>query len=151
MSGLTLAEARVWRDHTTLRLKQYGIETLDPCRQSTDDTKLMDNWGVDGNPLLTGKALVTSDRADVRRCDLLLVNFLGAKKPGIGSLMEIAWADMLMKPVVLIMEKSGNPNDHAFVRELCGLQFTTLDQAIDGVALQLNRHPLAHKLEMSDV
>jgi nucleoside 2-deoxyribosyltransferase len=139
MSGLTLQEAREWRDYATSFLRTYGIETLDPCRHSVDDARVMDNWGVEGNPMLTGKALVTMDRADVRRCDLLLCNFLLAKKPGIGSLMELAWADLLGKPIVLVMEERGNFNDHAFVREICGIQFTEFQSALDAVALQLNR------------
>lgn len=137
MSGLTLEQARAWRQRAGDYLEQFNIEVLDPCRQVMDDKFIMDNFGVAGNPMLSGKALVTKDRMDVRRSDLILANLKGATKPGIGSVMEIAWADAYGIPVALVMEAHSNPNDHAFVRELCGFQFTELDEALIAIVLQL--------------
>jgi hypothetical protein len=37
---------------------------------------------------------MTRDRFDATRCDVLLVNLLGAERVSIGTMMEVAWADL---------------------------------------------------------
>ena len=80
-------------------------------------------------PLGTQKGIVGRDFFDVRRADIVLANFLGATRPSIGSMFEIAWAFQLRKPVVVAMEATGNPHDHAFVREACDFRVQTIEQA----------------------
>ena len=62
------------------------------------------------------------------RCDLLFVNFLNAEKPSLGSVMEIAWADALHKPIILAME-SGNVHEHAMILGACGFRVESLIEA----------------------
>lgn len=75
------------------------------------------------------RGIVARDYFDCRRADLIVVNFLGAKRVSIGTVMEIAWAHAHRVPVVLVMEESDNPNDHCMLRECCSYRVSTLYQA----------------------
>ncbi|KKL04386.1 hypothetical protein LCGC14_2616560, partial [marine sediment metagenome] len=66
---------------------------------------------------------------DVMACDAVLCNMLGAKIVSIGSVCEIAWAMLMRKIVVLVMEGRGNVHEHEFLKE-CALVFNDLDTAI---------------------
>ena len=68
----------------------------------------------------------TRDRFDATRCDLLFVNLLGAKETSIGTVMEIAWADLLRKPIVLAIEPEGNIHDHGMIKEAIGFRVPSL-------------------------
>jgi nucleoside 2-deoxyribosyltransferase len=80
--------------------------------------------------LSSSKGITTRDRWDTSRCDLMIVNLLGTEKVSIGTMMEIAWADMLRKPVILVIEDEGNPHDHAMVRESIGFRVSSLSDAV---------------------
>jgi len=80
-------------------------------------------------PLSCQKGITCRDRMDVMRCDMLFVNFLGAQRVSIGSVMEIAWADAWRKPIIIAMEKD-NVHSHAILRETAGFIVPTLDEAI---------------------
>lgn len=47
---------------------------------------------------------------------VLFVNLLGAEKPSLGTVMEIAWADLSRTPVLAVME-AGNVHEHAMVSQ----------------------------------
>lgn len=82
-------------------------------------------------PLSSAKGVACRDRFDTRRCDAILVNLLGAKKVSIGSVIEIAWADAYRRPVILVMEETGNLHDHAELKELANFIVHNLDDAIE--------------------
>lgn len=82
------------------------------------------------NALSCSKGITTRDRFDVASSDIILFNFLGAKKVSIGSIIEYGWADSAGKPIITIMEKKGNLHDHGMVRELTGFRVEELDQGL---------------------
>jgi nucleoside 2-deoxyribosyltransferase len=92
------------------------------------EANLTDNYN--GTTLSTGQAIVARDFNDVRRADVILANFIGAKRVSIGSVFELAWAYEMQKPVVLAME-DGNVHDHAFVRQACAFRTKSLEEAVD--------------------
>lgn len=51
------------------------------------------------------KSMLLRDTNDIRYCDLVVVNLLGAKRAALGTTAEMGFAFALNKPVVLIMEK----------------------------------------------
>jgi nucleoside 2-deoxyribosyltransferase len=63
-------------------------------------------------------------------CDIMLANLLGAKKVSIGTIGEFFWADAYRKPVIAVMEKEGNPHEHAMIRELTGFRVETLEEGL---------------------
>ena len=91
----------------------------------------------DGNSLTSSKAIVARDSYDVRSCDIMLINLLHATEKSIGTISEIAWAWLLNKPMVLVMQEHGNCHEHAFIREMCSHQTTDLDHGISLVKLIL--------------
>lgn len=80
--------------------------------------------------LSTERGLTTRDYNDVKRSELIVANLFGAKTVSIGTVMEIAWARAMQKPVILIMEKEGNLHDHPMIRDSVGYRVETLDEAL---------------------
>lgn len=128
ISGLTYGGATDWRKQAVDVLAEAGIEGLDPMRGKD---YLADVGVLEGSyedwPLSTSQGITARDRFDATRCDLLLVNLLGATRVSIGSMLEIAWADSRRTPIVLVMEKEGNPHDHPMIRECAGFITDSLD------------------------
>lgn len=137
--GLNYTGATDWRDHASAVLKDCGIQPFSPMRSKA---YLRDHADVGGGvladsyeqyPLSTMKAIVARDRNDCMRSGAVLMNLLGAKTVSIGSVLEIAWADAARVPVVLVIEPSGNLHEHGMIREMCGVQVTSLDEGIKAV------------------
>ncbi len=84
------------------------------------------------SPMSGPRGIMTRDRFDATRCDVLLVNLLGATRVSIGTTMEIAWADLKRTPIVLCMEAPGtdNPHEHCMITEAVGFRCTTLDEGL---------------------
>lgn len=80
--------------------------------------------------LSSARGIFTRDYHDCRNCDALIVNFLGATRVSIGTVMEIAWAVAFQKPVIVIIEPEGNVHEHVMLSECYGFRVTTLEQAV---------------------
>jgi len=80
--------------------------------------------------LSTQQAVVTRDRFDTQRVDVVLMNLLGADRVSVGTMVELGWADAARVPVVGVMETEGNIHDHMFVHGLTGFKTQTLDEAL---------------------
>ena len=129
IKGLAYAPATGWRLKLMDLMAGYNVECLDPLRGKHD---LKSETSIDDieydTPLSSPKGIYVRDRFDALRCDLLLVNLLGAEKPSLGSVMEIAWADALHTPIILVMEP-GNIHEHAMVLGACGFRAQCLEEA----------------------
>ena len=62
------------------------------------------------------RGVMTRDRFDCTRANLVFANLLGAKQVSIGTVMEIAWAHLARVPLVVVMEE-GNPHWHSLLIE----------------------------------
>lgn len=143
ISGLTLEEAVAWRSYVAGKFTA-PITAVSPLRGKTEYLKGIVGQGTIAdhytNKLLsTRRGITTRDRMDVTRCHCLFANLLNMKmrpaemhKVSIGTVAEIAWADMLRKPIVVVMEKD-NPHQHAMVVEMAGFITDNLDEGIDVV------------------
>ena len=132
MTGETYDHATSWRVYVERAFASRGIGTIDPLRGKA----FLEVDGVLGNtsgkhPLESAAGIVTRDHWDVSRCDVLLVNFLGAKIVSIGSCFEIAWAFERKIPIIVVMERSGNVHEHCFI-DICsgGFRVLSLQAAI---------------------
>lgn len=67
-------------------------------------------------PLTSSVGIKFRDKMDVRRSDLLLVNFVGAEEKSIGTTWEIGFAEGLNKPVLIAMQDEDIHN-HPFIVE----------------------------------
>lgn len=129
ITGLSYGESTDWREYVASKLPPH-IRAVSPMRGKkylANEKNIKDYY--EEHPLSCQKGVTCRDRADVMRCDMILVNFLGAKKVSIGSVMEIAWADAWRKPIIVVMEKD-NVHSHAMLREVSGFIVSDLDEAI---------------------
>lgn len=110
-----------WRDYAIQKL--FPIRGMSPMRGKEYLSNVL-------SVLSSDRGIMTRDRNDATTCDVLLVNFLGATRVSIGTVMEIAWADGRRIPIVCAMEKTGNVHDHGMVKEAIGFRVETLDEAI---------------------
>lgn len=140
ITGLSFHGCTEWRNAAVLRLAEEGIKGLSPMRakdflahlqslpklsNAAEDYEYA-KYGV----MATSRGIMTRDRFDCTRCDVLLVNLLGAKTVSIGTVMEIAWADGRRIPIIAAMEPD-NIHSHGMVNEAIGFRVTTLNEALD--------------------
>ena len=146
IAGLNAAEMLDWRHEASRQLYMRGLATLNPMRAKESLVTGMDRVSFDfrqyagRGAFFTSRGIMTRDSTDVRRCDALLVNLLGLAQPSLGTIMELGWAYILNKPAVVAIEAEGNPHDgHPMIYEAMPFRVTTLDEAIDAVAVILGR------------
>lgn len=143
ISGLTHKEATDWRDQfeAIINSNLHGtedsryIKCLSPMRnkEHLKNKGPIDSFGHTNTvPLSTSRGIMTRDYFDVRRCSLLVVNFLGATEKSIGTIMEVAWAYMLQKPVIVIAEADNVHVTHAMMTEAISYR---VDSVVAGASL----------------
>lgn len=135
ITGLTFGDAASWREYVTKELAKSGIDCLSPLRgkQYLENKGILEagfqvyaDW-----PLSTAKGITTRDRWDTMNCDVVLMNVLGMDRVSVGTMIELGWADAARVPVVLVIDRTGNPHDHMMTREMAGFQVETLEQGMD--------------------
>lgn len=142
ISGLHYAGATDWRDYAIGKLATVGIKGLSPMRSKeylsgmADLDKNCIEYG-EINVLSSPRGIMARDRFDATRCDVLLVNLLAADKVSMGSVMEIAWADLKRTPIVCVMEP-GNVHEHAMVNQAIDYRVASLNDALHVVSAILS-------------
>lgn len=135
ISGLSYDGAVEWRDEAISQLAEIGIKGLSPMRAKKylegmqDLDKNCIEYGAI-NCLSSPRGIMTRDRFDCTRCDVLLVNLLGATKVSMGTVMEMAWADLSRIPIICVMEP-GNVHEHAMISEAIGFRVSTLEEGMN--------------------
>lgn len=134
ITGLDYKGCTDWRQHAKAELAPHQIDAYSPMRGKAFLEPIGKLSGTgEGYPdqVLCGqRAITTRDRWDATRCDVLLVNLLGAERVSIGTVMEIAWADLKRTPIVCAIEPDGNCHEHMMLREVIGFRVATLEEAI---------------------
>ncbi len=131
ITGLTYDQAVKYRSDVVIRFKDFNIEALSPMRGKdayVNKTEVFKSGGYT-DVMKNDKAIVNRDRNDVMNCDLLFADLRGAAKASIGSMVEYGWADAFRKPIVTLMEKEGNPHEHAFVNQMSTYVTDDFDEA----------------------
>ena len=134
ITGTSYGESTEWREGTKARLYLHGILGYSPMRgkQYLKDVK---KFTMDGDaykrfsPLSSNRGITTRDMWDCIRHDVVLANVLGATEKSTGTTMEIAWAKLAGKPVILVIEPNGNPHDHGMITECAGFRVDNLEEA----------------------
>ena len=115
ITGASYDQATTWREDFCSDLKRYGILGFSPMRGKaylSKEDKLKDSYSDHTMSSITG--INVRDFNDVKTADAIFVNFLGAEKVSIGSVMEIAWARAFQIPVVIALSK-GSVHDHGML------------------------------------
>lgn len=133
ITGLEYGESVDWRESAKDKLTEGGIRAYSPMRAKDylDGVGPLESQYFDISVMSSPRGIMTRDRWDATTCDVILVNLLGAKRVSIGTVMEIAWADLSRIPSVVAMEESGNVHEHAMITEAIGFRVPTLDEGIN--------------------
>lgn len=136
ITGGTDSSITSWREQIK-KLVAKDIICLTPTRDVVDTSE---DRELTIEKIQHGKGIVTRDRMDVARSDLILANFLGANKISIGSVGEIFWADAFRKPILLVIEDN-NPHFHLMVLELAVWRYDNLKDAVHKINTLLSDLP----------
>lgn len=131
ITGVSYEGCTDWRKYIASKLPSH-IKAVSPMRGKSylkDEKEVKPSY--ENTQLSSGKGIAHRDKFDAKRCDAILFNLLGAKKVSIGTMMEVGWGDDGIKPMIVVMEKEGNPHDHPMLREVAGFITDNLDEAID--------------------
>lgn len=132
ITGTVYGEGEQWRDHVKNTLEPHGIQCLSPMRGKSrffdKDQKFVQTNYAD-HPMVTNHGITIRDTADVRRSDLVFVNFNDADRVSIGSVLEVGIAHGIDTPVVVVMDSEQNPHWHGMVREM-SVVLPTIEEAI---------------------
>ncbi len=134
ISGCSFTSCTHWREEVAAALDSDIIKTLSPMRakEFLESKTSMSKIGYEGHPLTSQQGVITRDRFDAMRCDVLFVNLLHTTAVSIGSILEIAYADSQRTPIVCVMEP-GNIHEHAMILPIIGFRCDTLQEGIDTV------------------
>jgi hypothetical protein len=135
ITGLNYAGATDWRGAVTRELLPYviGVSPMRGKHYLKDKTEIggtSADFTAMKQALSTPQAIVCRDRWDVQTCDAVLMNVLGAERVSIGTMIEAGWADAARKPVILVIEPTGNVHEHGMLDQLSGYRVPTLDEAV---------------------
>ena len=142
IDGLSYAEGIEWRQHAQRELAVHGIKGLSPQRGKeyianyADIASEMDfakqECLIGDNPMSTSRGILTRDKFDALNCSVLFVNFLGATRVSIGTVMEIAWAYLQGKPIVVVLSDDDTLHkNHPMLRETFSYVVNDIDKGLD--------------------
>lgn len=137
ITGLTYDGGNEWRVGVAAKLAEAGITAWSPLRAKhflreigvLDSAGTPDSAYIGLNPLSEPKGIMTRDRFDTTRSDMVLMNLLGAGRVSIGTMIEAGWADAARVPLVIAMEQD-NIHRHAMLNEAAGFIVETLEEAV---------------------
>ena len=132
ITGLTYNAARFgWRKEMGDALEASGHTPLSPMRHEGHLAEVKGKLAKMYPEHLFShpKMIVAKDLLDIDASNIVVANFLGAKKPSIGTISELGYAYAKGKTIITIMEE-GCIHDHPFIRELSSSVVGKLDDAI---------------------
>lgn len=130
ISGCQFGECTDWRKEFSSMMPD-SIQCISPMRgkEFLRAQGTIEGDYPDLGPLATSRGIMTRDFFDCTRCDIVLVNFLqSGDRVSIGTCMEIAWAYMGRKPLILV-SKPDNIHNHPMISEATGFRVETLREA----------------------
>lgn len=137
-------QAFAWREYAAAALAERGIETRSPMRAKgrlagqdiAGDYRAYERNGWAYTP----GGILARDHHDCTTSSGVLMNMLGATEKSFGTGMELAWTYDHHIPTVVAIEESGNPHDtHPMFAAAVRFRVPDLDEAIDAIAIILNR------------
>lgn len=133
ITSFTENQASTWRKTVTNHLSKFNIECFSPMR---DTKSLPENTPICGKTeygcaFTSSKGVMSRDFFDVKRADLVFVNFLGSKQVSVGTVMEVAWAWQMQKPIVVVADKDDYHVNHLMMKEAISVQVSTISEGMD--------------------
>ena len=130
ITGLTESEAKVWRQDVAERLEDHGITGISPLRCEPAHGERYTAFNPD--PLFgTAAGIAAKNMFDVQHCDLVIAYLPGYVRLSIGTILEIGWAKMANKPVILVTNPAGPLAAHPVLKACVAWTVGLLDEAVD--------------------
>ena len=137
-------EHQTWRQHAAMLLEEQGVQTLSPYRGRSARGEVIKvgtyHYTESSAPVRNKLAnlLVSRDLKDVQDCDMLLVNLQGTmdERPSIGTISELAWAHLLNKPVVCVVDEETTEADyykHPFMHFFVDQWVATVEEGVEAI------------------
>ena len=130
ITGQSYGGASGWRSYAADNLAD-GIVPLSPMREKghlANEAEIAASY--EDTLFSCARNFSARDEYDVRRSDALLVNFAGAEKVSIGTVLEIGLARGLNKPCVAVIGEADALHAHPMLREFVTSEVATLSDAI---------------------
>ena len=134
INGCDEDEAKGWRFDAADVLRAFHIRSVSPLRC---EPIVGERYSVSYADPKFGSpgAIAAKNLFDVRRCDMVLAYLpreLTERKPSYGTIIEMGWAHMLGKPVVLVTDDPAL-REHPVVQACAGWVLDNLDDGLDVV------------------
>lgn len=135
IKGKTIEESSRWREDMEERLDDLGVVTYNPLKfipkeAISPETILSDAPGIEG-VIHTKDSIYKRDFYNMKDSTIVLANLLGAGQVSIGTMVELGWASWKGLPIIVVMEKEGNPHQHVFVSGAASFLVDNLDDAVE--------------------
>ena len=130
ISGQTSDGVIAYFSETATQLRIVGYDVIHPM-VGKDYFRNNQKYQPHGYhfPPATDHAIFERDKWMVSQCDILYCNLTGAKAVSIGCTMEIAWASLLGKHTVLVLDEQ-DIHKHAFYLEAADIVWDTHEEAV---------------------
>lgn len=122
-----------WREEISPIFNSAGWAVITPMH-AKKDLKMTTTDGGISTTAVTSKSIITRDRADVRRAQVILAHLetFGSPRPMLGTVAELAWAWDQRTPVIGIADKNNYlMRKHPFMAEFVTEIFETEREAAD--------------------
>ena len=133
--GLDYETAMGWREEVVWEFEDLPITCISPMRDKEDLIEEKCLVSAYSGLLTKGRHIYARDFNDVKRCDVVLVNFLyvpvGHQVNG-GTAWEIGLAHAWQKPIVICVTED-NPYYHSLLVNSVGFVVETLEDGIVAV------------------
>ena len=134
MDGGIDGYAIAWRCEATNYLEEFGIKTISPTRNSEDTyNNSIIRLSYENTKHANIKSTGLNNLHDVRRSDLVLVNFLESEEVSIGTCTEIGMAMTLLKPIVLVCTIGSRYSQHPTINLLSYGPYSSLSDGLEMV------------------
>jgi nucleoside 2-deoxyribosyltransferase len=136
ITGYTFDGCTEWRAKAKEILAGFGIDGYSPMRakEYLKAEGVLTGSYPEGGLFSSSRNIMTRDYFDCSHADVVLANLLGADKPSLGTVMEMAWCYGHKIPLVVAMEEKGNPHEHPMIAEAIGFRCKTLEDALTVVS-----------------
>lgn len=147
VTGCTANEAKDWREHMIISLDVMGFVGVSPIRCEPPISGRYSPQYADAK-YGTARAIASKNLMDVKRCDVTLAYFpkrewitdtcadavgnatYSRREASLGTVAEIAWANALGKPVIVVAEDDF-VYEHAVCNACAGWMLRDLNDALD--------------------
>jgi len=132
ISGLTWDAVVDYYNDIKEKLESMGFDVFQPMTGKGEIRTEINERFQPANfksAVASNHAIFERDRWMVSQSDILYLDLTGAELTSIGCMMELAWASLLGKYAVVVMDKE-NIHRHAFVLEAADIIFEDADTAL---------------------